>query len=89
MDPKLYYITPSSDLNQNLIFQGELQCNLFGHDDIIPATALKGNCYRLLGAVVIPLEVEVKEQVKKVIIDDGSLDKLTSKGNFSNNFFLQ
>ena len=39
-----------------------------------------GNCYRLIGAEVIVEEhtAEAKE-VKKVIIDDGALDKLTTK----------
>jgi hypothetical protein len=59
---------------------GELQCNLYGHDNIIPASAVAGNCYSLVGAVIVPDNAGGHTEVKKVIIDDGSLDKLTKTG---------
>ena len=39
-----------------------MQCYLYGHADVEPASGLKGNCYSLSGAEVIePVEVsEVK-----------------------------
>ena len=42
------------------IAKGEMQCNLYGHADPVPASALKGNCYSLSGAQVIE-SVEVNE----------------------------
>jgi hypothetical protein len=43
------------------IAKGEMQCNLYGHADPIPASALKGNCYSLSGAQIIEDLSEVKE----------------------------
>ena len=55
-----------------------MQCNLYGHANVEPASGLKGNCYSLSGAQVIE-PVEAVKEGKKVIIDDGSLEKLPSK----------
>ena len=73
---------PEASEDKDDIAMGELQCNLFGHSDIIAASALKGNCYRLTGAEVVLEDASaphaVDQEVK--IVDDGSLDKLRSKG---------
>ena len=50
----------SSVKDKEDIAKGEMQCHLYGHADVVPASALKGNCYSLLGAQVIEA-VEVKE----------------------------
>ena len=69
---------PEANEDKEDVKKGELQCNLFGHAEIIPATALKGNCYRLSGAEPIIEKTEdskATETIKKVI-NDGSLAKL-------------
>ncbi len=73
-------LSPSSDPEEREdVAKGEMQCNLYGHANVIPASSLKGNCYRLAGAEVIPDEEDhVKPKID--VIDDGSLDKLRSKG---------
>ena len=41
---------------------GEMQCYLYGHADVEPASGLKGNCYSLSGAEVIE-EIKVSEVI--------------------------
>ena len=45
-----------------LLSLGEMQCYLYGHADVEPASGLKGNCYSLSGAEVIE-EVAVSEVI--------------------------
>ena len=64
--------------------KGELQCNLYGHPEVVPASAVPGNCYALIGAEAVASEDEGHEKAaKRPIIDDGALDKLTTKGEES------
>lgn len=60
--------------------KGELQCNLYGHPEVVPASSVPGNCYGLLGAEAAASDEEGHEKAKRPIIDDGALDKLTTKG---------
>ena len=40
---------PSANEDKEDVAKGEMQCNLYGHADPSPASALKGNCYSLTG----------------------------------------